>query len=82
MTSENMKIKEENIIFILLLNEGLEVWRPVKAVEIEKDVYQIISKSETTDDEILAFNYQDLVKCRQKKFSDGIQGLVAYEKYI
>jgi len=76
-----MKEQKVNTIFILLLNEGIKVWRPVKAVKIETNIYKIMSKNKTQDDEKWEFNYQDLVKCKQKKFTDGKQNLVAYEKY-
>ena len=55
-------------IFIKILNEDIDVWRSVKAVQIAQYIFKIIDttnfKSEL--DEILEFKYGDIVKCREK----------------
>ena len=55
-------------IFIKILNEDINVWRPVKAVQIAQYIFKITDttnfKSEL--DEILEFKYGDIVKCREK----------------
>lgn len=55
-------------IFIKILNEDIDVWRPVKAVQIAQYIFKITDttnfKSEL--DEILEFKYGDIVKCREK----------------
>jgi len=55
-------------IFIKILNEDIDVWRSVKAVQIAQYIFKIIDttnfKSEL--DEILEFKQGDIVKCREK----------------
>ena len=55
-------------IFIKILNEDINVWRPVKAVQIAQYIFKIIdtTKFESELDEILEFKYGDIVKCREK----------------
>ena len=55
-------------IFIKILNEDINVWRPVKAVKIAQYIFKITdtTKFESELDEILEFKYGDIVKCREK----------------
>ncbi|MDQ3687015.1 MAG: hypothetical protein M3430_15675 [Acidobacteriota bacterium] len=67
-------------IYIALLNEGTEVYRPVQALLANDDAYLIISDSPTPEDEHWQFSTRDIVKCKVRTFSDGVTRLVAYEK--
>ncbi len=55
-------------IFIKILNEDIDVWRPVKAAQIAQYIFKITdtTKFESELDEILEFKYGDIVKCREK----------------
>ena len=55
-------------IFIKILNEDIDVWRPAKAVQIAQYIFKITdtTKFESELDEILEFKYGDIVKCREK----------------
>ena len=65
-------------IFIKILNEDINVWRPVKAVQIAQYIFKIIdaTKFESELDEILEFKCGDIVKCKEK---DG--DFYAFELY-
>ena len=66
------------VIYVSLLDEGTEVWRPVSAEHVRDDVYRI--KGEAPDDtETWQFTTGETVRCRQRKLSSGLH-LVAYEK--
>jgi len=65
-------------IYVKLLNEGVEVWRPVDAEKIN-DHYKILSENTSDGDEIWEFQCGELVKVKKHKFSDGFKGLVAIE---
>ncbi len=65
-------------IFVQLLNEGTEVWRPVKAESLDNGLYKIISANKS--DETWEFNSGETVKCSTKAFAEGNSGLVASEK--
>ncbi len=65
-------------IFVKLLNEGTDVWRPVKAKSLDNGLYKIISTSKA--DEIWEFKSGEEVMCSTKTFADGKSGLVASKK--
>lgn len=62
-----------------LLNEGVEVWRPVEAIEVGDGIFQIVSENPDPTDEEWEFTTGDIVRCALKSFSDG-SGLVAVER--
>ena len=74
----NMTSATDKEIFIKILNEGIDVWRPVKAVQIAQYIFKIIdaTKFESELDEILEFKCGDIVKCKEK---DG--DFYAFELY-
>jgi hypothetical protein len=67
----------QEIIYLPLLDEGTDCWRPVQAQKIKDDVYEICSMQ--PEDENWAFTAGCRVRCRSRKFSSGETGLVAYE---
>lgn len=70
----------ETKIFVALLDEGVDVWRPVEATHEGDDRYRIVSKNQDPEDERWAFKSGDIVRCRRQAFGDGHVGLVAFEK--
>lgn len=67
-------------IYIALLSEGVDVWRPVKATKLSENVFQIISENQNSTDEVWEFGTGDLVRCTQKVFANDEIHLVAIEK--
>ena len=65
-------------IFIKILNEDIDVWRPVKAAQIAQYIFKITDTTnfESELDEILEFKQGDIVKCKEK---DG--DFYAFELY-
>ena len=80
MTKKNNTNSSVGKIYVALKEEGTEVWKPVEASEIENGIYKIVSENITPEEELWEFNAGDLVRCVDKKFSDGTKGLVAIEK--
>jgi hypothetical protein len=62
-------------IYMPLLNEGTDVWRPVSATPLPSGTYRV--EGEMSDDEEWAFIPGTLVRCAWKTFSDGERGLTA-----
>jgi hypothetical protein len=63
------------VIYIPLLNEGTDCWRPIEAEQVGTDTYRIVaSKSE---DEEWPFASGEVVRCERHRFVDGSEGLVA-----
>lgn len=68
-------------IYVYLLDEGVDAWRPVKAIKIGLNRYKIIGiNNYNPDDEKWQFLPDDVVECEEKKFADGKSGLVAVRK--
>jgi hypothetical protein len=65
-------------IFMPLLDEGVDVWRPVRAQPVSGDVYRIIGEAPDPEDEQWQFLPGTLVRCREQMLSGGAC-LVAYE---
>jgi hypothetical protein len=73
--SSTMSSKDE-IIYVALLDEGIDVWRPVVARRISGDTYLIADQDYDRDAETWEFEPGTTVRCRKKQ-RDGRQILVA-----
>ena len=73
-----MVIPVTTTIYVYLLDEGIDCWRPVSAEHIRDDVYRIVSEPPDPEDEKWEYLPGAVVRCRQQKLSEG-DSLVAYE---
>jgi hypothetical protein len=62
-------------IFVKLLDEGTEVWRPTNAAPLEDEVFEVLGIE--PPGETWEFPPGSLVRCEAKQFADGSSGLVA-----
>ena len=62
-------------IYMPLLNEGTDVWRPVDATPLKGDTYKV--QGTMDEDEVWAFAPGAFVRCEWKVFSGGEAGMVA-----
>ena len=58
-------------IYIYLLNEGTDVWRPVDAISLGEGIYQIPKDTQVPEDEEWEFLPGATVHCAVKKISGG-----------
>jgi hypothetical protein len=68
-------MNETEKVFVALLNEGTEVWRPVPAAHIRGTVYKL--GGSVPEDEEWQFLPGQFVECENKTFSGGTTVLVA-----
>jgi hypothetical protein len=64
-------------LYVRLLDEGIDVWRPIRGVHLSDDVYRIVS--EPMESEHWEFPSGSVVRCRPQFFPDGKEELVAFE---
>jgi hypothetical protein len=65
-------------IYVKLRDEDIDVWRPVTARVERVGVYQIVGNA--PEDEQWEFGPGALVRCEERRFSDGTTGLVAKQR--
>ena len=66
-------------IYVYLLDEGTDVWRPVQAEHLGDDRYRITSVNAARDDEQWQFKTGDVVRCSSRTLSGG-PALIAHER--
>jgi len=66
-------------IMVALLDEGLEVWRPVQARAIGADLYRILGVEMDVRDERWEFSRGAVVRCKPKEFEGGDVRMTAFE---
>ena len=54
-------------VYVALLNEGVDVWRPVQAEHVGGDLYRLTG--EQPDDETWPFAVGDVVRCKERTLS-------------
>lgn len=67
-------------IQVLLTDEPVRMWRPVKARHIRENLYQILSNQIVDEDEEWEFQPGDIVIVEQKLFHSGVLRLTAVKK--
>ena len=65
-------------IYVFLLDEGTEVWRPVEARRLGGDLYEVVSVNPDPEDEHWEFQTGNVVRCKHRRLSAG-EHVVAYE---
>jgi hypothetical protein len=66
----------DKTIYMPLIEEGVDCWRPVRALQIGADIFQVTDK--IPEDESWAFAPFARVRCRDKVFADGKAGLAIF----
>ncbi len=65
------------LIYVPLVDEGGDVWRPAVAEVVGDQTFRIIGENTSPDDERWAFATGEVVRCEAHRFTDGSSGLVA-----
>ena len=69
---------ESYSIYVKLLNEGVEVWRPAAAEKVGDGVYRILAMA-APEEEKWEFEPGSLVRCQERVFEGNEIGLAAVE---
>ena len=64
-------MEKVSVIYVRLLDEGVDCWRPVDARQTADDVFEIISENPDPGDERWEFNVGQSVRCQARQFSGG-----------
>lgn len=70
--------RERETIYVALLDEGIDVWRPVVARQVSADTYLILDQNYDREVETWEFEPRTLVRCRKEQ-RNGRQIRVATE---
>ena len=71
---------EATTIYVYLLEEGSDAWRPVLAHHLGDDTFRIIADQPyNSDDEHWEFPPGSVVRCHERCPSDGTRYLAAFE---
>jgi hypothetical protein len=65
-------ISHMETIYVYLLDEGTDVWRPVDADHVSGNKYRILSVNPDPDDEHWQFNAGDVVATEMRELSGGL----------
>jgi hypothetical protein len=60
-------------IYVALLDEGTDVWRPVQAKRQQDGSYVIVSQNDDPSDEKWQFPYGSVVWCEPRELSGGVR---------
>jgi glycine cleavage system aminomethyltransferase T len=71
-------MSKRDTIYVALLDEGIDVWRPVAAQKLSPDTYLIVDRDYDPRTERWAFEPGTVVRCRKEE-RDGREILVATE---
>lgn len=71
-------MSEQETIYVPLLDEDIDVWRPVKARKLSEDTYLILDQDYDRDVETWQFEPGALVHCETRRH-DGLPITVATE---
>jgi hypothetical protein len=70
-------LPERTTIFVRLVDEGTDVWRPVEAKLMDGDIFEIVSDNHNPEDETREFVQGQKVKCKEQLSEEGDVILVA-----
>jgi hypothetical protein len=76
--SAGQDLNTETCIYVKLLDEGTDVWRPVRASVLDDSRFIILKSNDyDPETEIWEFPPETRVRCIRKAFADGDESLVA-----
>ena len=78
MPHPHSSAQDVSTIFVALLGEGTQCWRPVSAAHIRDEIFQILG--EPSGDEHWEFGTGELVQCKHQTLSDTQEVPVAFQK--
>lgn len=64
-------MSEDRKIYIRLLDEGVDVWKPINARPVGEGIFQISDQSYDPDLETWEFEPGDFVFCKARQFDEG-----------
>ncbi len=67
-------MEDPTTIYVKLLEEGTECWRPVDANRTPGAIFEIISKNPSPDDQQWEFNVGQFVRCEKQRLSGEVSG--------
>ena len=73
-------MSENRVVYVALLNEGTDVWRPVAAEQVGPHDFRLLDSR--PEGEEWQFSPGTVVSCEPRTFSGGATGLVAVRESL
>ena len=78
--SEPQATSTDVIVYVRLLDEGVDVWRPVPAAPLSDGTFRLTEPEDyDPETETWEFPPRTRVRCQTKRFAGGKDGLVAVQ---
>jgi hypothetical protein len=74
------EVRDPETVYVALLNEDVDVWRPVQARPLGHNLYRLIGVDADVSNESWQFPAGAIVRCESKVFIEGQVGLTAVER--
>ena len=74
------EVRALETVYVAVLNESVDVWRPVEARSLGRNLFRLIGVDADVSDESWQFPIGTVVRCETKVFDDGNIGLTAIER--
>ena len=71
-------LPEQVEVLVRLLDERVDVWRPVSAEMVDPGHYRL--RRPVPDEELWEFQPGEVVRCEIRQFSGGFRGLTAIDR--
>ena len=74
-----LSTEQQTIVYVKLVNEAVEVWRPVKAIQTNENRYQLVEDQSIPEDEDWEFAPGEVIEVTIRSF-DGVPRKIASGK--
>ena len=75
--SEAKVMNTDAVVYVRLLDEGTDVWRPVNAAALPDGSFELLPPDFDSEAELWEFPPAAKVRCMTKEFAGGMRRLVA-----
>lgn len=72
-----LSIEQGIVIYVKLVNEVVDVWRPVQAIQINENRYKLVEEQSVPEDEDWEFAPGEVVEVTTRSFEGGMRKIAS-----